>query len=325
MPTAYYLLIAFVLALLIGGGLSAYVWKVRRKRLEIAAGIDALAAMRWREFSHFVIEALQAQGFEIGGDTPSTPRGEQAADLTLLKDGHTWLVTCKQGANYRINTVQVQELADSVRFNGAAGGILATLGRIQPEARKNHRGMELVDGVTLWGLIEPLLPPSLTDHLAQKARQDAVRNTSVVWAFAALIAVVCTVLLATVMGGPQPVASLTPQASPTAAVAQPADPPAADSQNPAPAPAAAEPDVDDEETQRRALADELSAVAGVDHAAWSTRSTLVLLLETGNADGRIERICEVLGRYPDQRASRLQLQPPPLSEAPVRFMQCHAF
>lgn len=322
MPTASYVLIALVLALLIGAAMSAYVWKVRRKQIEVAAGIDALAAMRWREFSHFVIEALQAQGFEPGGETPSTPRGEQAADLTLVRDGQTWLVTCKQGANYRINAAQVKELADSVRFNGAAGGILATLGRIQPEARKGQEAIELVDGQTLWSLIEPLLPPSLTDHLANKARQEAVRNTWAVCALAALIGAICTVALATVVGG-----SEAPEVSrPQGQRAQPAlQTPAAGTSPEAHValPATADPQLD--ETQRNALADELSEVAGVDHAAWSTRSTLVVLLETGSDDGRTDRICEVLGRYPELRASRLQLQPPSMSDAPVRFMQCHSF
>ncbi|MDQ3205660.1 MAG: restriction endonuclease [Pseudomonadota bacterium] len=323
MSTATFVLIALALTLLLGAGFSVYVWKVRRKQLEITAGIDALAAMRWREFSHFVVEALQAQGFEMGGDTPSTPRGEQAADLALVRDGGTWLVTCKQGANYRINQAQVRELSDSVRFNGAAGGILATLGRIQPEARKDNRGIELVDGVTLWGLVEPLLPPSLTDHLAQKARQEAMRNMTLAWLLAAVLAGVLAVLLRVMLGGPEARTDVV-DAAPGTATPTPPAPPAPEAVEAVPA-VAADNEALDEATARKALAADLASVEGVANAVWSTRSTLVVVLEVANSEGRIERICRVLARYPDLRASRLQLQPPAASEEPVRFMQCHSF
>ena len=47
--------------------------------------------------------------------------------------------------------------------------ILATLGRVEPEARKHNQGIELLDGATLWPLIDPLLPPSLREWLPPEA------------------------------------------------------------------------------------------------------------------------------------------------------------
>ena len=172
-----------VAAVLAGMGLSFYLQKVRVPRLETEGGIAALAAMRWREFSQFVIEALQAQGFEVSRTTPLAERGKQA-DLMLHRDGRDWLLSCKQGANYRIGRKQVDELADAVRFDSAAGGVLATLGRIDAEAYRNPRGIELIDGPTLWSLIDPLIPPSLHQDLAEKARVQVAREQRLGWGLA---------------------------------------------------------------------------------------------------------------------------------------------
>ncbi|OHE84484.1 MAG: hypothetical protein A2190_03125 [Lysobacterales bacterium RIFOXYA1_FULL_69_10] len=309
-------------------GLSFYLQKVRVPRLETEGGIAALAAMRWREFSHFVIEALQAQGFEVSRTTPLAERGKHA-DLLLHRDGRDWLLSCKQGANYRIGRKQVDELADAVRFDNAAGGVLATLGRIDPEAYRNPRGIELIDGHTLWGLIDPLIPPSLHQDLAEKARVQVAREQRLGWGLALAVGLAVGVLTAMLIPGESARAPRTP---PAAAQSNPAPPapasaapastrPAAPSIDAAPAAPAAL----DEEAQRQAVAEGVSTVAGVDRAVWSTPSTLVVYQSGEDIDAHVPAICAVLEQYPDVRASRLQLQPPPGSRNTVRFRQCRAF
>ena len=308
-----------VAAVLAGMGLSFYLQKVRVPRLETEGGIAALAAMRWREFSQFVIEALQAQGFEVSRTTPLAERGKQA-DLMLHRDGRDWLLSCKQGANYRIGRKQVDELADAVRFDSAAGGVLATLGRIDAEAYRNPRGIELIDGPTLWSLIDPLIPPSLHQDLAEKARVQVAREQRLGWGLALAVGLAVGVLTAMVI--PADPARAPSNSSPTAPASTPPAPtcraatPAADA---APAPAA------EEEAQRQAVAEGISTVAGVDRAVWTTPSTLVGYQSGEDIDAHVPAICAVLEQYPDLRASRLQLQPPPGSRNSVRFRQCRAF
>ena len=48
--------------------------------------------MRWREYSRFVIEALQQQGFEASRMEPDVNRGQQA-DLLLMRGGETRLLS----------------------------------------------------------------------------------------------------------------------------------------------------------------------------------------------------------------------------------------
>ena len=312
-----------VAAVLAGMGLSFYLQKVRVPRLETEGGIAALAAMRWREFSQFVIEALQAQGFEVSRTTPLAERGKQA-DLMLHRNGRDWLLSCKQGANYRIGRKQVDELADAVRFDSAAGGVLATLGRIDAEAYRNPRGIELIDGHTLWGLVDPLIPPSLHQDLAEKARLQVAREQRLGWGLALAVGLAVGVLTAMVIPAePARAPATAPSTLPSTAPAS-AEPssktraatPAADT---TPAPAV------DEEAQRRAVAEGISTVAGVDRAVWTTPSTLVVYQSGEDIDAHVPAICAVLEQYPDLRASRLQLQPPPGSRNSVRFRQCRAF
>ena len=60
MLTASFVTIALVIAIVVGGALTAWLWTGYCRQLVTAGGLRALAAMRWREFSRFVIEALQA-------------------------------------------------------------------------------------------------------------------------------------------------------------------------------------------------------------------------------------------------------------------------
>jgi len=311
MLTASFVTIALVVALVVGGALTAWLWTAYCKRLAAAGGLRALAAMRWREFSRFVIEALQAQGFEASRIEPDAQRGQQA-DLLLNRDGQTWLLSCKQGVNYRITAGMVDEIARAVRGSNAKGGILATLGRVEPEARKHNQGIELLDGATLWPLIDPLLPPSLHRDLVAQARAQTLRITVLAWIGALVLGVAVAMLV------------------PDTAGQAPASAPAA-TRVVTPAPAATiatEPTSDtalDENEQRVRIERDTSVLPGIEHASWATRSTLLVQLLPDATEAQIDAVCAVLERSEALRASRVQLQPAAGSDKPVRFMQCRTF
>ncbi len=309
MLTVSFVTTALIIALVIGAGLTSWLWSVRCRQLVAAGGLRALAAMRWREFSRFVIEALQAQGFEASRIEPDAGRGQQA-DLLLNRDNQVWLLSCKQGVSYRITIDMVDELARAVRGSNASGGILVTLGRVDPEARKHNQGIELIDGATLWPLIDPLLPPSLHRDLTAKARTETVRATVLAWAGALVLGLALATLL------------------PDRAehVPEPAPPAAAPAAEPVPSPTA--PPVAPpprEEQQRVEIERSVSTLPGVEFASWATRSTLLVQLLPGATEPQIDAVCTVLERSEALRASRVQLQPPAGSGNPVRFMQCRAF
>ena len=321
MLTASFLAIAIVITVVVGGALSAWLWSSHCRQLVTAAGLRALAAMRWREYSRFVIEALQQQGFEASRMEPDVNRGQQA-DLLLMRGGETWLLSCKQGVDYRVTTTMVEDLARAVRGSNAHGGILATLGRIDPEARRNDHGIELVDGATLWPLIDPLLPPSLHRDLVASAHAATARTTGLAWVGALALGLCSAYLLAN------------PDAPPSTP-----DPVAVDGPAPSPSPAAPAPTTDTaaiaapvdnapalpEAEQRREMERGVSVLPGIERASWATHSTLMVQLLPSATEAQIDAICTVVERSEALAASRVQLQPAPGSDAPVRFMQCRAY
>lgn len=314
MPTASFALTALIATLLVGSALSAWLWWVYCPKLVMAGGIRTLAAMRWREFSRFVIEALQAQGFEATRLEPGSHRAPEA-DLRLSREGQNWLLNCKQGANSRVTQPMVAELARTVRIASADGGILATLGRIEPEARRNPHGIELLDGATLWPLIEPLLPPSLHQELGQKARAETLRAIGLAWLAALAFGVLMGMLISTWLGTDAPVPTTIPTPAPQPVAPAPAEPAALAA---APAPLS-------EEEMRQDVVDTVGTLDGIGSASWATRSTLFVQLLRDADQPMIDSICGVLERHVPLRASRLQLQPPAGSSTPVRFMQCRRY
>ena len=80
---------------------TAWLWLVQRQRAERDAGIKLLSAMRWREFSRLVVDGLRSRGFEPETAEDAAERGQDSV-LHLKRDGHEWLLACKQGTNYRI-------------------------------------------------------------------------------------------------------------------------------------------------------------------------------------------------------------------------------
>lgn len=310
-------LLAVLVMVLFGGGASAWLWLVRRRQDEAESGVRALAGMRWREFSHFVVDAMRHRGYDVDVNAEALERGQQS-DFILQRDGKRWLLSCKHGSAYRIGAPAVKELEDALQFNGAAGGLLVTTGQVQSDARAAaaRARIELLGGTALWNEIAPLLPESLRDQLARAAEQRAKRQVGLAWA-AALVAGLAVGFMA---GGNAPPEPPPPVAAPAAVrpMPQPAPPPAtgAPADTPAPIDPAAQ-----EELDRITVADRVSNLPGVDNAVWSTRSTLLVFLSDDEVD-RLPQVCSVLEHYENLRTSRVQLQPPAGSTRAVRFRQC---
>lgn len=313
MLTASLIGTALGIATVIGAGVTAYLWLVRQPKLLVGNGITSLASMRWREYADFVVGALRAQGFDHD-PSGARPQEGQPADLLLSRDDQAWLVGCKQDLGAVITEPQVADLARSVCETGAGGGVLATLGRIDADARGNP-GIELLDGPTVWTLVDPLLPQSLRLDIQQRVRSRTLRDIQLSWLVALLVGFTLAMLL------PAPTA---PQATSAAAVrgavASTVAPPATTA-DPLSAPAP-----ESEEQRREGAMREISALPGVEEAIWATRSTLVVYLSDDEASEQdVASLCATIERYEELRSSRLQLQPRAGSEMPVRFKQCHMY
>lgn len=314
MPVLPSFLIGLALGLVLAGVAGYYVWRVWRPRREVFEGRRILAAMRWRELSNLVMDALASSGFEPEPADTRSARGANA-DVVMHRDGRPWIVVCKQGLDHRVLPPAVEEVHRTVRMRQAGGAVIVTPGHIDPKARDVAPEVELVDGTQLWRLLEPLLPESVHEEVAMRARSRATRHSAVVAAVATVVTFGATWALTQFSVGDAQVAPVVTGAAPAAPAAASAEPPV---DRPPPVSTLSE------EAQRLELPHRLNDVPGVDRAVWSTASTLQVFIEDP-AIATDAAICQVMTHYPLLRASRLQLQPPPGSDRPVRFKQCSVF
>ena len=307
-------IIALAVAVLIGVTGTLYFRLVVMRRDETAAGLSALAAMSWREFIHLVLDALARRGYSRVFNR-ETPSGDN--DYTLERDGKHWLLSCKHGSAFVLGSANVVELANNIRLANAAGGILATQGRIANEAKPAAalQRIELLDGPTLWPELRELINPQQRAEILAGAGRKARQRTLLSWLLA-LVAGVATFL---VLPGSDVVVAGTSTALPAAAKksAQPeAPPPVVLEPIAAPAPD----DAPALEKQRSDVADAISTLPMVDRAVWSTQSTLQVYLLDASKDA-MPQICPLIMRYDALAPSRIQLTPPPDSGLPTRFRQ----
>jgi hypothetical protein len=307
------LLPALGLTVLVGGGITAWLWVVQRSRIERVRGLALLSAMRWREFSRIVVDGLRARGFQPEGVEEAAERGQDSV-IHLRREGQEWLLACKQGINYRITATVVGDIADAVRFHGATGGVVATPGTAESAARRLATGkIELIDGDELWPLIHPQLAPGVREELAAEARKVVARQSALAWVGALVLGLAVASVLPEPAKAPETATDVTPTA-PRAAAAATGTPEAPLA---APVPAT--------EGERRAeVARVVGTLPGIERAVWTTRSTLQIDLLDENSDP-FEGICQVLDKYDDLRTSRLHLQPPAGSTRPARFLQCRTY
>lgn len=321
-------IVGAVLAVVVATLALLYLWLVRRVEVENEAGLRALAALRWREFSTLIAQAMQTRGLrDAGGSAPGQPLAGRDSRL-LMTDGNTrWLLACKHGMAYRIHAANIDELAAEMDLAGADAGILLTQGRADRDALPiaERLGVEIIDGRRLWSLLKPFLPADTTHRIVTDADAQARRHSLI----AVLAAIVLGLLVAVVLPGLLPARPSAP--SPVTQTAPPAPAPAM----PTPAPhsagtAASAPTnnlpVDDEAFARyqAEIARTLSSRAGIHRAYWLTHTTLVIDRAGSGSDASIwPLICGELEPYPPVvRTVRVQLNPRPGSNEAVRWRQC---
>lgn len=330
-------IVATVLA--VGAWLAAtlYLWVVRRRENETSAGLHALAGLHWRDFSYMVRRAMREQRdlHDVVADEDGSQ--EPQSDFVMTRGDARWLLSCKHGRAYRIGSAAVNELGAAARLMGAQGGILVTEGKVQRDgiAAADKQSVEILDGRRIWPMLKRYLPSELEDAVIGASRRRAQRHTAI----AALAAVTLGLLVG--LGGlalqqhsadAASVAALPVTAQPKPAAAAPAldaTPPAAATASATVAaadaePVSAAPDAATEADYRQSVSKALAKTPGVIRGIWQTQMTLVV--DRSGDDAQVwPRICKEVERYPSLRTVRIQLNPRPDRDEPVRWRQCRTF
>ncbi|MBB4125067.1 hypothetical protein GGR77_000338 [Xanthomonas translucens] len=324
----------------VGAWLAAtlYLWVVRRRENETTAGLHALAGLHWRDFSHMVRRAMREQRdlHDVVADEDASQ--EPQSDFVMTRGDARWLLSCKHGRAYRIGSAAVNELGAAARLMGAQGGILVTEGKVQRDgiAAADKQSVEILDGRRIWPMLKRYLPSELEDGVIGASRRRAQRHIAI----AALAAVTLGLLVG--LGGlalqqrsadaasvaalpaaslhPMPAAAPpAPQATPSAAATAPATMAEADAE-----PVSAAPDAATEADYRQSVSKALAKTPGVIRGIWQTQMTLVI--DRSGDDAQVwPRICKEVERYPSLRTVRIQLNPRPAHDEPVRWRQCRTF
>ena len=330
MPVLLQWLVAIAIIALIGTAATVYFRNFQMRRDETAAGIVALSGVSWRTFIHMVLDALSRRGFERVVDS-ETASGD--SNFVLEHNGGRYLLSCKHGSAFVLGRLTVNELANDINLNNAAGGFLLTQGRITEDARPVAalQRIELLDGPTLWPQLRDFLPAEQLAGIRAKAAQTARQRVLSSWLIALLAGVAVFLVLPDAPPAPTPAAAATPapqgeaagtEAPPSQRGAQ-AEPASAqgDAAQPADAAESAHADI---ERQRNDVARAISTLPDVDRAIWSSESTLQVFLLEIDGDA-FTRICPLIERYDQLASSRIQLTPPQGSAAQVRFRQCRSY
>nr|WP_181126341.1 restriction endonuclease [Xanthomonas arboricola] len=329
MPSWIVALVAFLLLWL---GVCAYVWLVRRRADETSEGVRALAAMHWRDFSAVVLRVLQDQrGWQ---PTQAPQDGLPTADFMMQTEQGTRLVACKHGRGYRIGVAAVNELGAMARLAGAGGGVMVTEGRMQREglAAAEKQSIEVLDGVRLWPLLKPYLPGDVETGVVGMARRRAILHSLIAGAALATLALAAGLALqpteppaptqqAAGVAAPRVAAAVAAPPSPQGTGSPQAAPPSAALPAPTPLTAGAEPDAATMQGYQREVSKALAQTPGLVRGIWITQATLAVDRSVDDA-AAWPLICRELQRYPYLRTVRVQLNPRPGVDEPVRWRQC---
>ena len=307
-------LVPIVVFLLIGTAGSWYLLRIRLPREESAAGVAALAGMRWRDFIHLVLDALIKRGYERVFEPQSS--GEDG-DYVLERGGQRYLLSSKHGASYVLGSTAIAEFANAIRMRDVVGGLLVTPGQFAAEALPLARAqrIELLDGPTLWPELRSLLPEDQRAVVSAPSQGKTRRYVLFAWVFALAF-------------GGMLFAFFRPDSASDISTVQP-PPTASQAAKPAahvPSLVASSVPTDPAQLERRRteVAHAVATLSGVDRALWETQSTLLVYLADEQSDP-LPVICPLLERYEELAATRLQLQPPQGSGRRVRFVQCRAY
>lgn len=321
-------ILALLLALIVWFLATAYLWLIKRKQKETQLGLNALAGMHWREFSLIVRRAMHEQrGLQDVPEETADSR-EPRSDFLMHDGPQRWLLSCKHGRAYRIGTAAVNELGAAARLAGARGGILITEGKVERDGRSaaEKQSVEVLDGPLLWPLLKPYLPGDMEARVEAGARGEALRRISIAALGAATLGLM--VGLGSLTAGLEKEwannETATADAPPTAA-ATPAPVATGTAENrAADAPLSAmeaNPDNATLDRYQQELSRKVATHPGVASGIWLTRQTLAIN-RTGEIEAIWPLICDEVTRYPALRTVRIQLNPRPGVDEPVRWRQC---
>ena len=319
-------LFGLAITLLVGAAATAYLWLIRRRDDEIAAGLLALAGMRWRDFSRLVLEAMELRGYTRIASSQDENQ-EHSSSFLLSGQGRQLLLACKHGSAYRIGTAAVDEFASEVRLRGAQGGILVTEGVLDRggvEKAEKH-SIEIIDGPLLWPAVKPMVEGNLQRRIVGTASARARRHIGIAWLGAVTLGLASALVFPGVINRPAASAPnpIAPAAAPAAGPA--VSPTATATTQPAkttsvPAPVSTDADT---EQHRAQVSAKLARTPGISRGVWISRSTL-------SVDRLVEEeaawplVCNHLKAYPDLLLTRVQMNPPQGSTEAVRWRQCEA-
>ena len=298
----------------------------RRRKAETELGIQALAALKWRDCIAIVLEALQREGYEVQSNAANG-----GTDFLLRLDTEKVVLDYKHGTAYRLGEASVREFEAAVRLRGALRGILITLGSIEPRAATvaAEGSVLLIDGAHLW----PKLKPFLNDRLIEQVGSQAAAATRQgLWKglLASGLAGLVVLVAGQVITPAEPAASAAVASSFQPAVSSPAPKPAEDAMlkqlnATAEAMKAVSRLSPGQLAKRRAdAAKQVSQISQVATAAWSAPRTLLITLN--HTDGKdkvlVSEACRILVQNEELRFTRIQLNPPDQSMQAVRWRLC---
>ncbi len=316
-------LFGLAITLLVGTAATAYLWLIRRRDDEIAAGLLALAGMRWRDFSRLVLEAMELRGL-VRIPSAQEENQEHSSSFMLSGEGKRQLLACKHGSAYRIGSAAVDEFASEIRLRGAQGGILVTEGVLDKDGleKAERHNIEIIDGPRLWPTVKPMVEGKLQRRITGNASARAWRHIAIAWLGSVTLGLAVALVFPSVLNPVDysvvaPAATIAPPAVPSAATTQPATPATAA----AAATALAEVTEADTEKHRAEVSRKLAKIPGISRGVWISKSTLEIDRTVTEQDVW-PLICSQLHAYPELVLTRVQMNPPPGSSEQVRWRQC---
>lgn len=308
-------IVATVLAVALILGAHHYFNHIQRRRRLREIGTEVLASRSWKDGLDLLAKALKVDGARVEGLVGD--KGIPLPERLIRQDSTSTLLVYKHGTTYRI---AAPALADAQRRReevGADALCIATLGNVDPAARTQAErdGIRVLDGAALWALVEPFIEDSVRKEVAREADEAVKRPRTLATAAAALLGA-AIVMVNLPSPAPAPMAVPAATTSPVAASNLSTPPNPADATAPTDAMA-------ERSARRAALASAMIDLAGVETAAWSSTTTLVIdLLPGATVDGVFAASCGLAAQYPELRDEvRLQFESDDPAEG-VRWRRC---
>jgi restriction system protein len=312
------LLLGLLVALLAGGAAAYFLGFRRHSTLEADAGVRSLCAMKWRDYAHLIEDLLRERGFVRTGEERRP--GEDGFDLLMARGSSRYLVECKNSAAHSVTAQVVRDLAAVVDLQGVEGAVLATTGTVDAAALElaANRRVEILTGAELWRQVKPWVPHDLLEEAQAHARAGD-RRKLIISSAVALVAGIVVALSASMLA-PEPASAPASAGAAASVVVAPAP-----SATPATSAAGMPAKMPDASLTEAALASRRASAALevrgnplVQHAVWSTKSTMVVTLHQPGAqipDSLFDEVCRILVQYEELRYSRVQMESPPAPAA----------